>query len=180
MIKHYTALVISKALINVESTHILSSFHWKLFYLYFLYFYDKTKICFLFWIVLFLLFISLITTNTSCHPLHELFRKNSYVHYIITLENVKKSLIPVSHWHYQCENCISVLWLLYTKLVFWFTYCYTPHYEYPKYNQEEITSNFRLIACLPFVWFFKFKNQNISASKYFWSSLLKLFTSISV
>ena len=138
---------------------------------------------FLFWIVLLLLFILVITTNTSCHPLHELFRKNSYVHYIITLENVKKSLIwtpatysiSVSHWHYQCENCISVLWLSYTKLD-----CYTPHYEYPKYNQEEITSNFRLIACLPFVWFFKFKNQNISASKYSWSSLLKLFTSISV
>ena len=87
---------------------------------------------FSFWDVLFLLFISLITTNTSCHPLHELFRKNSYVHYIITLENVKKPLIPISHWHYQCKNCISVLWLLNTKLALTFTWLLYPSLWIPR------------------------------------------------
>ena len=129
---------------------------------------------FLFWDFLFLLFISLITANTSCHPLLVIFRKNSYVHYIIILE-YENSLISISFWHYQFENCISELWLLNTKLASTSIYCNIPHYEYPEYNQEEIMSNFRLIACLPFVWFFKFKNQNISASKYSCSSLLKHF-----
>ena len=64
-------------------------FHWKTFYLYLLYFYNKKDI-FFHSEMFFSSFLLLITTNTSCHPLHELFRKNSYVHYIITLENVKK------------------------------------------------------------------------------------------
>ena len=73
---NHTALVLSKALINVGSTLIVAYFSLKKFFVL-LYFYDKTRVFFSFWDVLFLLFISLITTNTSCHPLLVIFREKT-------------------------------------------------------------------------------------------------------
>ena len=87
-IKQQIALVLSKALINVGSTYIVSTFIEKLFI--HLCCISIIKKYFFHSEMFFSSFLLLITTNTSCHPLHELFRKNSYVHYIITLENVKK------------------------------------------------------------------------------------------